>query len=78
MKPLSSLLACYIFKGQSYLALQKLDQFIAQVQTVSSLHQALRTVPSPDAPSKAIGALAPPVQTELTRFIVEIFSPPPS
>jgi tetratricopeptide (TPR) repeat protein len=40
-KPLESMMFCYVFKGQSYSALRKLDLFIGVIQTSSSIWDAL-------------------------------------
>ncbi|MFW9915016.1 MAG: tetratricopeptide repeat protein [Candidatus Thorarchaeota archaeon] len=40
-KPLESMMFCYVFKGQSYSALRKLDLFMGVIQTSSSIWEAL-------------------------------------
>jgi len=78
VKPLASLLVCYIFQGQSYLALQKLNHFIERIQDIPVLHQSLTTITRPAALSKAVGALDAPVQMELVQLIAAIFPSTPS
>lgn len=73
VKPLESLRVCYIFQGQSYLALQKLDQFLTRVQETPTLHHSLTTGSPNKLSVKARTAIAPVLKTELQQVITEIF-----
>lgn len=75
VKPLEPILICYIFQGQSYLALQKLDHFLTRIQETPDLHHALTTAIRPDTPSKALGILDPVVKVGLQHLTTEIFTP---
>ena len=39
LKPIENYLTCYVFKGQSYTALQKLEKFIDTIKTKQELYQ---------------------------------------
>ncbi|MFW9915126.1 MAG: tetratricopeptide repeat protein, partial [Candidatus Thorarchaeota archaeon] len=68
-KILESMMFCYMFKGQSYSALQKLDQFMEEIQTISpvwgGLTRALRTGQTLDEPE----------EMQLGEMITGIFQP---
>ncbi|MFX1286431.1 MAG: tetratricopeptide repeat protein [Promethearchaeota archaeon] len=68
MKPIESLLCCYMFKGQSYSALQKLDKFIEKVKDSRSLW---RLMTSPKKPEKQS-----PAEKEMEKITEDIFLSP--
>lgn len=74
VKPLEPLLVCYVFQGDSYLALQKLDHFLTRVQAMPDLHHALTTELPADLRSKALGSLDPGVISGLQQLTTEIFT----
>lgn len=75
VKPLASLLVCYIFQGQSYFALQKLDQFLNQIKEIPTLINSLNTTIQRDPPSKALVSLDSEVTAGLQQLIMDIFTP---
>lgn len=70
LKPIEPLLCCYVFKGQSYSALQKLDQFIASVKDSRSLWKLITSPRKPDEPL--------PVNKGMENLVTNIFLSPQS
>ncbi|MFQ6125676.1 MAG: tetratricopeptide repeat protein [Candidatus Heimdallarchaeota archaeon] len=73
LKALESLLFCYIFKGQSYLALQKLERLIEQVQASPSIWEILKTMMKSDATLKTIEDIGVVGEPGLNQMVLEIF-----
>ncbi|MFX1248677.1 MAG: tetratricopeptide repeat protein [Promethearchaeota archaeon] len=65
LKPMDPLLCCYVFKGQSYSALRKLDTFIDKIKSSRSLWRLL------NSPVKSEKLL--PVEKEMEDIISKIF-----
>jgi hypothetical protein len=65
MKPIDSLLCCYVFKGQSYSALRKLDAFINTIKDSRSLWRLLTS------PTASEGVL--PAEKEIEDIVTNIF-----
>ncbi|MFX1506153.1 MAG: tetratricopeptide repeat protein [Promethearchaeota archaeon] len=65
MKPIDSLLCCYVFKGQSYSALRKLDTFIDTVKDSRSLWRFLTSSTISDEVLKA--------EKEMEDIVTNIF-----
>ncbi|UCG90435.1 MAG: tetratricopeptide repeat protein, partial [Candidatus Heimdallarchaeota archaeon] len=68
MKPIEPLLCCYVFKGQSYSALRKLDNFIEKVQDSRSLWKMMTSSKKPDKPSR--------VEKQIEKISEDIFLSP--
>ncbi|MFQ5819890.1 MAG: tetratricopeptide repeat protein [Candidatus Heimdallarchaeota archaeon] len=73
VKPLNSMLICYMFKGYSYLALQKLEQFVEGVQASSEIWETLSTGTKTDAALKAVEVSGTVAEPGLHQLITEIF-----
>ncbi|MHA2363957.1 MAG: tetratricopeptide repeat protein [Candidatus Hodarchaeales archaeon] len=61
LNPIDPVLCCYVFKGQSYNAVHKLDKFVKSVQESKSVHEILTSVKDSDvafSDVKPIEALA--------------------
>ena len=65
MKPIDPLLCCYVFKGQSYSALRKLDTFIDTIKGSRSLW---RLLTSPTKSDKLL-----PAEKEMEDIVTNIF-----
>jgi len=74
LKALDAFLFCYIFQGHSYLALQKLDQFIVRVRESAEMWKALITSAKTDSALKTVEARGAVEDSELHRLIIEIFA----
>ena len=73
VKTQETLLYCYIFQGPSYVALQKLEQFIAHIQASKDIWQILRQTIQTDIPHKAVVAPGTEAETNLDQLITDIF-----
>jgi hypothetical protein len=66
LKTLDPLLFCYVFQGQSYTAIQKLDQFVDNVQNSKQLRDAILNIRSKGRPKA--------VKQTVEKAITEVFS----
>lgn len=73
VKPLDAMLVCYMFKGYSYLALQKLEQFVEGVQSSSKIWATLSTGTKTDSALKAVEVSGTVAEPGLHQLITEIF-----
>lgn len=73
LKALESLLFCYIFKGQSYFALQKLERLIERVQASPGILEVLNAMIKTDAPLKVIEDIGVADEPGLNQIVMEIF-----
>jgi tetratricopeptide (TPR) repeat protein len=68
LKPIEPLLCCYVFKGQSYSALQKLDTFVEKMKDSRTLWKMLTTPTDPDQPLLH--------ETEIEEAVTSVFLSP--
>ncbi len=69
MKPLDPLLCCYVFKGQSYSALQKLDNFLGQIKDSRALWNLITSTSTSDKPL--------PERKKMKDIVSDVFLSPP-
>ncbi len=67
LKALKSVMFCYVFKGQSYSALEKMDQLMKKIPESSEIYKILYSAP------QEIQKLSKEHKDDLDRFISEIF-----
>ncbi|MFX0184793.1 MAG: tetratricopeptide repeat protein [Candidatus Hodarchaeota archaeon] len=68
LKPMETLLCCYVFKGQSYSALQKLEKFVEVLKDTRALWNLMTSTTIRDQPLHA--------EKEINEKITEIFLSP--
>ena len=73
LKALDALLFCYIFKGQSYLALQKLEQLTERVRESPGIWEILSTAMKTKSVLKAADKIRATDESGLDQLITDIF-----
>lgn len=73
LKALDVLLFCYIFKGQSYLALQKLEEFKERVRSTPAIWKTLIKVMKTDSVLKRVDDIGAKDEIGLNQLITDIF-----